>query len=62
MVWNIIIFRIQREMFQDKGLHVRRNVGGFLFYVLVYAILMQPICLWGYVSELTGQRKKWGTK
>ena len=62
MVWNIIIFRIQREMFQDKGLYVRRNVGGFLFYVLVYAILMQPICLWGYVSELTGQRKKWGTK
>ena len=33
-----------------------------LFYVLAYAILMQPVCLWGYVSELTGQRKKWGTK
>jgi biofilm PGA synthesis N-glycosyltransferase PgaC len=62
LVWNIVIFRIQRTMFAEKGLRVRRNVGGFLFYVLVYAILMQPICLWGYISELTGQRKKWGTK
>jgi biofilm PGA synthesis N-glycosyltransferase PgaC len=62
LVWNIVIFRIQRQMFQAKGLKVRRNVFGLLFYVLVYAIIMQPVCLWGYISELTGQRKKWGTK
>jgi biofilm PGA synthesis N-glycosyltransferase PgaC len=62
LVWNGVIFRIQRNMFRTKGLHVRRNVAGLLFYVLVYAIIMQPVCLWGYVSELTGQRKKWGTK
>jgi biofilm PGA synthesis N-glycosyltransferase PgaC len=62
LVWNAVIFRIQRRMFQSKGLHVRRNMAGLLFYMLVYAIVMQPICLWGYVSELTGQRKKWGTK
>jgi biofilm PGA synthesis N-glycosyltransferase PgaC len=62
LVWNVVIFRIQREMFRSKGLRVRRNIGGFLCYVLVYAILMQPICLLGYLSELTGQRKKWGTK
>jgi len=62
LVWNGVIFRIQSDMFRAKGLKVRRNVGGLLFYVLVYAIVMQPVCLWGYISELTGQRKKWGTK
>jgi biofilm PGA synthesis N-glycosyltransferase PgaC len=62
VVWNGVIFGIQRKMFRAKGLRVRRNVRGLLFYVLAYAILMQPVCLWGYVSELTGQRKKWGTK
>jgi biofilm PGA synthesis N-glycosyltransferase PgaC len=62
LIWNGVIFNIQRKMFQGKGLHVRRNSKGALFYVLAYAIVMQPICLWGYVSELTGQRKKWGTK
>ncbi|QNP44432.1 glycosyltransferase family 2 protein [Sphingomonas daechungensis] len=62
VVWNGVIFRIQRRMFASKGLKVRRNVAGLLFYVLVYAIVMQPVCLWGYVSELTGRRKTWGTK
>jgi biofilm PGA synthesis N-glycosyltransferase PgaC len=62
LIWNGVIFNIQRKMFQAKGLHVRRNVTGLLFYVLAYAIVMQPVCLWGYVAELAGERKKWGTK
>ena len=65
VVWNGVIFVFQRRMFETKGLKVRRrrvNIAGLLFYVLVYAILMQPVCLWGYISELTGRRKNWGTK
>ena len=62
LVWNGVIFNIQRKMFQSKGLHVRRNISGLIFYVLAYAVVMQPVCLWGYVSELAGERKKWGTK
>ena len=62
VVWNGVIFHIQRKMFAEKGLKVRRNVAGLFFYVLVYAIIMQPVCLWGYISELTGRRKNWGTK
>lgn len=62
VVWNGVIFRIQRRMFETKGLRVRRNIGGLLLYVLVYAVIMQPVCLWGYISELTGRRKNWGTK
>ena len=62
LIWNGVIFNIQRRMFQAKGLHVRRNITGLVFYVLAYAIVMQPVCLWGYVAELAGERKKWGTK
>lgn len=62
VVWNGVIYRIQKRMFESQGLHVRRNIIGLLFYILMYAIVMQPICLLGYISELTGQRKKWGTK
>lgn len=62
VVWNAVIFFIQRRMFRNQGLRIRRNILGLLFYVIIYAIVMQPICLWGYLSELTGQRKKWGTK
>lgn len=61
-LWNIFIFTIQRRMFHREGLKVRRNFGGFLFYALGYSLLMQPICVWGYVTELVGMRKTWGTK
>ena len=61
-LWNLVIFRIQQRMFHDQGLHVRRNYKALGLYVLGYAILMQPVSLWGYLSELVGRQKQWGTK
>ncbi|WP_406851426.1 glycosyltransferase [Brevundimonas sp. BH3] len=61
-LWNIFIFRIQRKMFHREGLKVRQNFGGFLFYAIAYSLLMQPVCVWGYVSEMVGMTKKWDTK
>ncbi|WP_343346402.1 glycosyltransferase [Sphingomicrobium sp. XHP0239] len=60
--WNIVIFRIQNRMFREQGLKVRRNFGALFGYILFYAFIMQPVSLWGYVSELVGRQKKWGTK
>jgi biofilm PGA synthesis N-glycosyltransferase PgaC len=62
ILWNAIIFRIQSEVYRSEGLVVRRNFGGFFLYALAYSLLMQPVCVWGYVSELLGLRKKWDTK
>jgi biofilm PGA synthesis N-glycosyltransferase PgaC len=28
----------------------------------LYGVILQPACVWGYLSELTGLRKTWGTK
>jgi biofilm PGA synthesis N-glycosyltransferase PgaC len=61
-LWNYCIFLVQKKMFKRQDLEVRDNVGGFLFYVLGYSLLMQPVCVWGYVSELLGASKRWGTK
>lgn len=61
-LWNVIIYRIQRRMFRETGLHVRQNHLALVLYIIGYALLMQPVSLWGYVSELVGRRKKWGTK
>lgn len=62
VLWNLIIFRVQRQMFKRQDLVVRRNVSGFLLYVFVYTMILQPVCVWGYASELFGLRKRWGTK
>lgn len=61
-LWNLVIYRIQQRMFRDQGLHVRRNYKALGFYIFGYALLMQPVSLWGYVSEIIGRQKKWGTK
>lgn len=61
-LWNMFIFSIQRKMFHREGLKVRQNFGGFLFYSLAYSLLMQPVCVWGYVAETIGMAKKWDTK
>ena len=62
ILWNGVIFKAQARMFRDQGLKVRHNPRGLIFYLACYALLMQPICVWGYAVESLGLRKKWGTK
>lgn len=62
LVMNFLMFHIEVGMFGKQGLHVRRNVSGFMVYALAYSALLQPACVWGYLSEVLGLRKSWGTK
>jgi len=59
---NFVMFRIQSRMFTQQGLHVRRNVLGFLFYALCYSFVLQPACVVGYLQEVLNRSKSWGTK
>lgn len=62
MLVNYLMYLIQSRMFSEQGLKVRRNPIGFVVYALIYSAILQPACLWGYVSELLNLRKTWGTK
>jgi biofilm PGA synthesis N-glycosyltransferase PgaC len=46
-------------VFDELGLKVRQNFVGFIVYMLVYQVLMSPICVIGYGQELLGWRKRW---
>lgn len=59
---NLLMYQVQRSMFQSKSLRVRRNRLGFLFYMLFYQLLMTPACVAGYAAEVANRRKNWGTK
>lgn len=61
-LWNLVIGRIQQRMFDREELDLARNYPAFLPYVFGYSLIMQPVSLWGYASELIGSKKKWGTK
>lgn len=62
LLMNAVMFRVGVALFDRQGLRVRRNPVGFTLYALVYSLVLQPACLWGYASELIGARKSWGTK
>lgn len=62
MAMNYFMYRIGRNMFKRLGLKVRFNPSGFFIYTLFYSLIMQPVSLAGYVSEMLNLRKSWGTK
>ena len=37
----------------------KRSILGFIVYVLLYAFILAPYCLIGYISELINCKKKW---
>jgi biofilm PGA synthesis N-glycosyltransferase PgaC len=59
---NWLMFRTESKMFMEQGLHVRRNIVGFLIYLLPYNIILQPAAVVGYFVEFLGFKKVWGTK
>ncbi len=62
LLMNFLMYRVSGRMFGDQGLRVRRNVAGFLIYVFGYSLILQPVSVAGYVSEMLGLSKTWGTK
>lgn len=59
---NSLMYARSKATFDEVGLTVRRNRLGLLSYTLVYSIILQPACVWGYISEILNLRKTWGTK
>ena len=37
----------------------RRSILAFIVYVLIYAFILAPYCLIGYISELVNGEKEW---
>jgi poly-beta-1,6-N-acetyl-D-glucosamine synthase len=61
-ILGFLNFKIEKRMFKGLDLKVRKNISGFLVYILAYSILLQPASILGYIDELLKTKKKWGTK
>ncbi len=62
LICNGVMLSIERRMFQRQGLRIRQNLLGFFTYAFFYSLVLQPVSIWGYFTELLGLRKDWGTK
>ena len=54
-----VMYKKQKAVFNELGLQVRQNFVGFFVYMLIFQVLMSPICVIGYSQELLGLTKKW---
>jgi biofilm PGA synthesis N-glycosyltransferase PgaC len=56
---NYFLYRYQKGVFRELGLHIRKNRIGFFFYVLCYQMIMSPVSVWGYIQEFMQLRRVW---
>jgi len=62
LLMNAVMYRVAARTFAQHGLKVRRNPLGFLAYAVGYSFVMQPASVAGYLTEILGMRRSWGTK
>ena len=60
MLLCVVIEIKRKNMLKEIGYKLeRRSILAFIFYVLLYAFILAPYCLIGYISELINFKKKW---
>lgn len=54
-----ILYKYQMHVFKKLNLKPRKNMLGFIFFVLFYQMIMSPVSVWGYLQELFKSERKW---
>jgi len=54
-----ILYSYQLYVFRILKLKVRKNIWGFVIFVLFYQIIMSPISVWGYLQEFLRLERIW---
>ncbi len=62
IIFNQVMYRSEVKMFAAEHMTIRKNRLGFLTYTVLYSLILQPACVYGYFSEIFRFNKTWGTK
>jgi biofilm PGA synthesis N-glycosyltransferase PgaC len=54
-----ILYFYQRNVFRKLSLRVRKNLLGFLIFVICYQMVMSPVSVWGYLQEFFSAKRTW---
>lgn len=58
-IQNFILYRYQSRVFRSLNLRIRKNLFGFIAYVLFYQMVMSPVSFYGYVQEALQRKRIW---
>ncbi|MHB1391688.1 MAG: hypothetical protein ACYCYE_01155 [Clostridia bacterium] len=54
-----ILYTYQVYVFRHLKLKARKNIWGFILFVLFYQMLMSPVSVWGYLQEFLKLDRVW---
>lgn len=57
--FSILYYYQYKIIFKNLNLKVRRNILGFLLFILFYQMIMSPVSLYGYMQEIFGAKRVW---
>ena len=57
-----VMYRTSARVFASQALRIERDLPALLAYTIAYGLINHPASLRGYLAELFGVRKTWGTK
>ena len=59
VLFGVMFLSEYNRVFKYLGLKVRKHYLSLFVYMLIYSILLSPCCVWGYISEFFGIKRKW---
>ena len=62
VLMGAVMYHVSARVFARQGLSTQCDLPGLIGYTFAYGFINHPASLRGYVAELLGMRKTWGTK
>lgn len=58
-VFSIMYISEYKRVFKLLDIEVKKYCFSFIIFLLFYSIIMSPVCVWGYLQEFIGLKRKW---
>lgn len=57
--YSILYFYQKNQVFKPLNLKIRKNLIGFIFFILGYQLIMSPVSVYGYFQEIFKVKRNW---
>lgn len=57
--YSILYFYQKRKVFKPLNLKIRKNIFGFIVFIVCYQMIMSPVSTYGYIQEFLKFKRKW---
>lgn len=59
LVFSVMYISEYKRVYKRLNIKCSKNYLSFIVFILFYSIIMSPICVWGYLQEFIGAKRKW---